>query len=265
MATTTEDKAQYDGVATSYNSYDELPMARLEAELIRTALGDCTSLRILDLGGGTGTHARQAIAAGAVLVDVADISEGMMAEGKKMEAQTGRLPDGGEIRWHVADAAKPLAEQEGASGVLGAGQYDVVMANWVFDHAGTVEDLTGMWQNIVTGLKKGGRFVGIRVIGPGIYAKHVALGTYGCKYEDIETIPNGFKCKVTLMTSPPFSFSGAALEDSYDMINNIPKELGMTDFQTVPTEDAEIVKKDPAFWKEHLDAPLFAVVTATKA
>jgi len=255
----TADKTQYDNVATEYKSYDDLPMAKLEAQLIRTALRDCSGLKVLDLGGGSGTHARQAVDAGAEIVDVADISEAMMQIGKDIAAQTGHKDS---IRWHTADASKPLAEQ--ATGLLPPAQYDVVLANWVFDHAHTVEDLRGMWTNIASSLKPGGRFVGIRVTRPGIWADYVKEGKYGCKYEDIGEIPGGVKCLVTLMTDPPFSFGGTMMADSYDMINAIPRELGMVDFETVPTEEMDIVRKDPEFWRQHMEEPLFAVVTARR-
>ena len=261
-----QEKTQYDGVATDYKSYDDLPMAKLEHELIRTALGDCTGLKILDLGGGSGTHARQALNAGASLVDVADISEAMMQIGKDIEASSASShpPGRGELRWFAADAGKPLAEQ--GAGVLPAGSYDVVMANWVFDHAHTIDDLKGMWSNIVSSLKPGGRFVGIRVTKEGIWADYVLkTGKYGCRYEDVAEIPGGVECKVFLLTDPPFTFGGTMMEDSYARINAIPKEMGLKDFQTVPTEEAEIVKKDKEYWQEHLDQPLFAVMTAVKA
>lgn len=265
MATvSTSEKKQYDGVAAEYKSYDELPMARLEAELIRTALGDCTGLCILDLGGGSGTHARQAVAAGARLVDVADISEEMMRIGKDIDAAQ---VDGGasrarNIRWHVADATRPLADQ--AADILPAGQYDLVMANWVFDHAHTVQDLEGMWENIAAYLKPGGRFIGIRVIAPGIWAEHTQNGTYGCVYEDVEKIPGGVRCKVILTTNPPFSFGGTMMEDSYGMVNDIPRRFGIADFKIVPAEEAHVVRESPEFWKEHIERPLFAVVTGRK-
>jgi len=259
-----QEKTQYDGVADDYKSYDDLPVAKLEAELIRTALGDLTGLKVLDLGGGSGTHARQALNAGAELVDVADISEAMMQIGKDIEASAPPRSGGGRIRWFTADAGKPLAEQ-GAE-VLPPGSYDVVLANWVFDHAHTVDDLKGMWANIASSLRPGGRFVGIRVIKEGIWADYVKTsGKYGCRYEDIGEIPGGVECKVILLTNPPFTFGGTMMEDSYARINEIPKALGVTDFQTVPTEEAEIVKGDPEFWKEHLAEPLFAVQTAVKA
>jgi toxoflavin synthase len=255
-----QDKAQYDTVAVEYASYDELPMAKLEGELIRTALGACPGAAVLDLGGGSGTHARAALAAGASRVDVVDISDGMMGIGKELAEKAG-VAD--KINWDVADASKPLMEQ-GVTILLGAGQYDIVMANWVFDHAHSFEDLTGMWANIVTALKPGGKFLGIRVTRPGIFAEYVSTGKYGCRYEDIQEIPGGWSMMVFLLTNPPFSFGGTVMSDSADMTNEIPKKMGMTDFKLVPTEEAEIIKKDPDFWKEHLELPLFAVVTATK-
>jgi toxoflavin synthase len=183
----------------------------------------------------------------------------MMQIGKDIEEKAGR---NGRIRWHLADASKPLSEQ--ATDLRATGKYDIVMANWVFDHAHSVEDLTGMWENIVASLKSGGRFLGIRVIRPGIWADHVKEGKYGAKYDDIADIPGGVKCRVILMTDPPFSFGGTMMRDSYDMINKIPQELGMENFEAIPAEDMEIVKGDLEFWKEHLEEPLFSVITATK-
>jgi len=259
----TQHKDQYNTVATQYSSYDDLPMSDLECELIRTALGDCTNASVLDLGGGSGTHARAAISAGAARVDVVDISDGMMGVGKELAAKAGMAD---KIRWATADASKSLASQGGAGDVvLGLGGYDIVMANWVFDHAHTVDDLKGMWSNIVSALKPGGRFVGIRIVRDGIFADYVKWGKYGCKYENIEEIPGGYSCMVYLMTDPPFSFGGTMMRDSFDMINEIPTGLGMVDFGVVPAEETETIKKDPAFWKEHLEEPLFVVVTARKA
>lgn len=51
-------KSQHNTIAAQYGTYDDLPTSRLEAEIVRIALGDCTGLKILDLGGGTGIYAR---------------------------------------------------------------------------------------------------------------------------------------------------------------------------------------------------------------
>jgi SAM-dependent methyltransferase len=114
-----------------YASYDQLPLAKLEAELVAKAIGDCAGLTVLDLGGGEGQYARKAIELGAELVDVLDISPAMLALGIEAEAKIGRE---GKIRWFEADATKALDRVP-----LIPGGYDVVMCNWLFDHATTGE------------------------------------------------------------------------------------------------------------------------------
>jgi len=257
------DKKQYDhnNVAAGYKLYENgFTMNKLEFELIRTALGDCTGLKILDLGGGLGTHARQAIEAGADFVHVVDISESMIEIGKGIAAQAGLE---GRIRWNVADATIPLAEQ-GVTGVLGPGAYDVVMANWVFDHANTEDDLRGMWANIASSLKPGGKFLGVRCVSSGFNADHVSNGKYGVKFDDFKEIPGGARCTIIILNDPPTIFESTTMADSYNMTNDIPKGLGMIDFEIVPAEKAEVIKSDPEFWKEYLEAPHFAVVTAKR-
>jgi predicted RNA methylase len=254
-------KDQYNEMAIEYNSYQELPVARLEAELIRTALGDCTGLAVLDLGGGSGSYARMAVRAGARQVDVVDISDAMMQIGKEIETKSSGQS---RIRWLLADVTKPMADQ--GVDVLPPGQYDIAMANWLFDHAHTVNDLRGMWMNIATSLKPGGKFIGIRAVAPGIFAEHnVKAGKYGCLRTEIRTIPGGLECTATLLTNPPFSVGVTLMEDSYNMTDAIPRQLGMMGFGTVPKLETEVVKRDLEFWREHLDEPEFAVVTATRA
>ena len=69
-------KKEYDHCAVTYGDYSSLPSGQLESQHIKIALGDCTGLTILDLGGGTGVHAREAIALGAASVDLVDIAPG---------------------------------------------------------------------------------------------------------------------------------------------------------------------------------------------
>lgn len=70
-----------------------------------SALGDCTGAHVLDLGGGTGLRARQALEAGAASVDVVDLSPEIMRVGEEETAET--LP----IRWFTADVSKPFADE----------------------------------------------------------------------------------------------------------------------------------------------------------
>ena len=127
----TPEEPQYDSIAQSYASYDSLPLAKLEHELVTKAIGDCTGLTVLDLGGGNGQYARKAIELGAELVDVVDISSAMLEVGIEIEQKLGRE---GKIRWFEADAAKAMHHLP-----LMPDGYDVVMCNWLFDHAETDE------------------------------------------------------------------------------------------------------------------------------
>ena len=131
---TTAEEPQYDSIAQSYASYDSLPLAKLEHELVTKAIGDCTGLTVLDLGGGNGQYARKAIELGAELVDVVDISPAMLEVGIEIEQKLGRE---GKIRWFEADASKAMHHLP-----LMPEGYDVVMCNWLFDHAETDEAST---------------------------------------------------------------------------------------------------------------------------
>ena len=207
MTTASGEKEQYDEMAVEYNSYEDLPVARLEAELISTALGDCTGLTILDLGGGSGSYARMAVRQGAHRVDVVDISEAMMQIGQTIEATSPTSssssspslspsssssstppPNPTRINYILADATTPLTSQS-PPGLLPPGSYDIAMANWLFDHARSPADLHSMWSNIATFLKPhgAGKFIGIRAIAPGIFSSHnLTDGKYGCLRSEVQ-------------------------------------------------------------------------------
>ncbi|KAK1834084.1 Ubiquinone/menaquinone biosynthesis C-methyltransferase UbiE [Podospora conica] len=255
----TPDKKQYNSVATQYDSVEDVPCSKIEAQLIRTALGNCTGLAVLDIGGGTGLHARRAIDdANAAVVDVVDISREMLRAGEAIEAKLGRQ---GRIRWLEADATRPLSEQIGES--LRPGGYDVVMANWVFDHATSMADLKAMWENIAANLKPGGRFLGVRV--RSLHAGYMKPGKYGATFSDMEEIPGGWKYRVGVLTNPPFDFGGTSMTETLDLVDEIPRQLGLVDFEVVPPDEAEVVKEDLEFWADFVKDPNLAVVVARKA
>lgn len=253
------DKKQYNSVAQQYDSVEDLPCSKIEAELIRAALGDCTGLTVLDLGGGTGLHARRAIDdAKAAAVDVVDISSEMLRIGEGIEAKLGRQD---RIRWLEADASRPLGEQIGEK--LRPGGYDVVMANWVFDHATSMADLRAMWKNIAANLKPGGRFLGVRV--RSVQAEYMKLGKYGATFSDLEEMPGGWKYRVGFLTNPPFEFGCTSMTETLEVVDKIPRELGLVDLAIVPPEETEVVKRDLELWADFVKEPNLAVVVARKA
>ncbi|KAK4465823.1 Ubiquinone/menaquinone biosynthesis C-methyltransferase UbiE [Cladorrhinum samala] len=245
---------QYDTFAQSYESIECLPISRIESALIDSALGDCTGLSILDLGGGSGMHARRAVAqANAASVDVVDISKEMLRVG-----QSTTSPNSDRIRWLEADVSKPLSPTLG----LKEGGYDVVMANWVFDHATSEEALTGMWANIVQSLKPGGKFLGVRVLFP--ESEYITKGKYGVTFTKREEIAGGWKYEIGCLTDPPFSFWSTSMRSTLDLDHEIPKRLGLDQFEVVDYQETELVKSDPGFWEELVRDPSLAVVVARK-
>ncbi|KAK4182159.1 Ubiquinone/menaquinone biosynthesis C-methyltransferase UbiE [Podospora australis] len=257
------EKKQYDTFAAKYSNVTDLPCSKIEADLIRTALGDCTGLSVLDIGGGSGLHARRAIdEANASSVDVVDISQEMLRVGQTIPTQK----EGGldRIHWLEADASKPLAEQISGDQKLKEGGYDVVMANWVFDHATSLADLRGMWENVVGQLKSGGKFLGVRVYN--MKPEYMVHGKYGATFSEIEEIPGqpGLKYVCGCLTDPPFSFGCTSMEETLTLADTIPKELGLVDLKVVPFEETDTVKADPEFWGEFLKSPNLAVVVGRK-
>jgi len=229
---TTPDEPQYNSIGQKYDAITDLPCNKLEQELIRSALGDCTGLKILDLAGGTGLKALQAIYAGAAAVHVVDISSAMVEAAAARQETLGN--DKGRIQAYVADCSKPLADQ-GLS-VLEQASYDIVMAHWLFEYAQSPEDLRAMWQNIAAYLKPERSFLGIRSVW-GVDAEYLKEGLYGAVVTQMEKTEDGCKYRVRFKTEPPVEFCCTPLRSSLSLDETIPRELGLTDFAVVEAEE----------------------------
>ena len=74
-----------------------------------------------------------------------------------------------------------------------------MIANWLVGHAGIVEDLTGMWDNIAASLKAKGRFGGVRYLEAGVFGPLATDGRkYGVNYSDHIRADVGLELTVTL-------------------------------------------------------------------
>jgi toxoflavin synthase len=251
MSTADQVKKDYDDHAAAYADYHVFPSGIIESELLTAAMGDCTGLKGLDLGGGNSHRAREAVEAGAAAVDVVDLSPEMLRIGEDLEKSLGRNC----IRWLLADIAKPMDD-------FPLQEYDLVMANWVFDHAGSIEELEAMWINVVKYLKPGGRYFGVRVASP--RSEAYREGKYGVRFKDHQDIPGGVKYRYEIMQDPPFDFEATSMEISYSGSTEMHEKFGLHDVKTVPYEEMECIKKNPEFWELFLKDPPLAVITAKK-
>ncbi|KAK3987604.1 Ubiquinone/menaquinone biosynthesis C-methyltransferase UbiE [Cladorrhinum sp. PSN332] len=255
MAATIPPPKQYDTFAPSYATIESLPTSQIEAQLIRTALGDCTSLSVLDLGGGHGMHARRAVEeANAASVDVVDISKEMLRVGQAIPS-----PRSDRLGWFEADVSKPIPADLGLKEV---GSYDVVMANWVFDHATNEEQLRGMWENVARYLKPRGKFLGVRV--RHLKSEYLEQGKYGVRFVEHEEISGGWKYVCECLTEPKFQFGCTSMNATLELDHEIPRGLGLDGFEVLDLGGTELVRGDPGFWDEFVRKPSLAVVVGRK-
>ncbi|KAK8063305.1 hypothetical protein PG996_007957 [Apiospora saccharicola] len=279
-------RQDYDEQASMYNVLLQWPFGQLESQLFASAVGRddfCRGATVLDLGGGTGLRARQALEAGAARVDVVDFSDEMMAVGRRDgEALLGDSESARRLRWFHGDATKPLfgggsyctaetgrGRKEGAGtvGVPGLSPpYDVVMANWVFDHVDKPEVLEAIWQNIAAAVGPGGRFVGVRACDPRCEA--MISGRYGPTCQDFAEFPKGLYYSSTIPSTgegqPAIHLENASLEVSYSGSTEMHERHGFGDVEIEPCGELDVVRADPDFWQAWIDQPGFVVVKARK-
>jgi ubiquinone/menaquinone biosynthesis C-methylase UbiE len=253
MSNPDQAKQDYDSIADDYNNrYAPTVTGALEGQLIEAALGDLTGLTVLDVGGGSGTHARTAVEQGAVAVDIIDVAPGMLKAAADTEKTLGRNV----MRFFEADAGKPLTHlplrEEG---------YDVVMANWVLDYAGTPDLLEAMLRSAVGHLKSGGLFLGIRVANP--HSRNLKSGKYGVMLQRLEPILGGVKYTVKVI-DPPIEIEASALDMICSGSPEVYEKAGLTHVEIIPYEVAGVVQKNPEFWKDFVEDPFFAVTKAVK-
>lgn len=247
----TEDaiQANYAKNAAAYDQFATLSLGLLEQQLFDLSIKDCDGLKVLDLGGGTGARARDALKAGARVVDVVDISREMMHFGQEYEKSIGRDC----INWYHGDASKSLEH-------LSLGPYDMVIANGVFDHAHNDEELEMMWHNSAAYLEPGGLVIANRNNPKSPSAAH---GKYGVILKDFEDFAGGFAYRYRMITDPPLEFGSLALNSYYRGSLEIPGKF-FKDFQTVQWEETPVVKADPEFWKDYLADPILYIFTARR-
>lgn len=241
-------ESTYNNNAGAYDQFLNMPLGVLEQQLFDLCIVKCEGLTVLDLGGGTGNRARDALKAGARAVDVVDISHEMMRQGKEYEKSIGRDC----IKWYHGDVSKPLDH-------LPLGSYDMVIANGIFDHAHGIDELDGMWRNAAAYLKPGGRLIANR---NNPLSRAAVGGKYGVVFGGFKDIPGGFTYKYHMKTQPPLEFESIGLETYHSGSLDIPARY-FQDFQNVSWEETPVVKADPDFWKDYLADPILYIFTST--
>ena len=253
-------KTQYDNIASHYASIEVLPGEMVATKLLRnTVANGPRDLKVLDLACGTGTYARMLLDMGvAKHVVGVDISREMVQVGQVMEANR---PDGSKrITFYVADCAAPLDHLS-----LAQESFDLVMGNWLFNYASNRAELAGMWHNVATYLKPGGKYIGLQ--GNMYVEDHLKWDTkYGFKCTVTGELENGRKLHAEASTEPKVEFDVYALEPG--LYKEVPVELGMREvtYREPSLQDLpDVVGENMEFWENFLESPYCVLGTALKS
>ncbi|KAK3675387.1 hypothetical protein LTR78_004897 [Recurvomyces mirabilis] len=239
----------YNAISSVYSQISKLPLMVLERQLVAHALSSCKGQTILDLGGGNGIHARKALELGASSVDVVDISSGMLKDGKTITAASGVNP--AMIRWFEGDISSTLAHLPLHK------SYDVILVGWTFDHAETEDQLLGMWRNVTTYAATGAKLINTRLAYIPKAEETDGIEKYGFLYPDYKEIPGGISYTYEAFTDPPLRCPATSLTNTldFDESKSIARQHGFRDYQVVDSEQMDVVKEDPAFWRRFVDQP----------
>lgn len=258
MATVALPQTQYDIFASQYASMEELPGEMAATCLLRNAVAKMPhGLRVLDLACGTGTYARMLLDMGvAEYVVGVDISSGMVEVGEGLEAA--RLGPK-QIEFHLADCSAPLDHLG-----LEHGSFDLVMGNWLLNYASNKAELAGMWRNVATYLKPGGKFVGLKG-NVNLQTRPTQDFKYGIRQTVIGKVEDGVKVHVEANTEPKIEFDGYLLKSN--LYEDVPIEVGMTQVvHHIPSKEdlPEGAEENMDFWQGFLESPYCALGTAMK-
>ncbi len=220
------------------------------------------SLKLLDLGCGTGDTTRPLKAlTGGTVVGV-DIAPDMLKFAQEFEDAHKQG-----IQYFVADCTKDLMQ---IPGVAALAPFDLVNASWTLGEVGTVEQLKGMIASAYGVLKKGGRFCG-HINGANLtlseYRMHERYGLFLRVNEDNEVLKEGQLMTWTIINNPkkkPLVVTNYFW--SAPLIEKLAKEVGFTEAHFIPPPypfQAEN-EYEAAFYKLSTDKPNFSMFSCTK-
>lgn len=242
--------AEYDYIAQSYQDTRQVVLSRPEIYTFDTLIGEIAGQSILELGCGEGFYTRKFKQKGAAKVLGIDLSEKMIELAKQQEA---REPLG--VEYLIRDVLE-----------LGQiGEFDVVTATFLLNHAQTQAQLLKMCQGLAVNLKSGGRFVAINhnlELSPECYPR---LEKYGRRQMMKGPRQEGTPITVTIFnvteetTFIDFYLSQATYEWAF-------QQVGLTEIIWHPLRVSleDIQKFGQAFWQDLIDYPTFVVIEGVK-
>ncbi|KAI8631245.1 S-adenosyl-L-methionine-dependent methyltransferase [Xylariaceae sp. FL1651] len=265
MAEERPTSTQYDALATSYDLIWQTPAVRPLLPLLTStiaALGPFTNASVLDLACGTGLGLRLLRRAGASTLVGIDISAEMLS----VAALTVPLAS-----LHAADCSKPLSHIPG----LQPASFDVVLGMWLLNYCPSSAEMAGMWANVATYLRPGGRFVGIIENPEIVHPVGLRSFKYGAMESGLTELENGqgWRVHVAFATEPRIEFDAFRLRK--DVMEAEARSAGM-DQLTYGKPDWDEVRavisegvggeegREESWWTDLVEEAPNLVLTATR-
>ncbi|MFF7454710.1 class I SAM-dependent methyltransferase [Kitasatospora sp. NPDC008115] len=239
---------QFDPLGDMYEEMFRLPWrTHLESPSVFRVLDGAAHRRVLDLGCGTGLYSREMKRRGAAHVVGYDISEGMIAVARRLEAAE---PLGIEYV-----TTPPLSEE---------GRFGTVLGVYVLPYAEDRAALVDLCAVAARALRRGGRFVTLPV-NPDFHGGRAYYERYGLRLYDAE--PRADASRVTLelcfgrydQRITARHWTGATLEEAL-------RETGFGEISWpgfVVSEEG-LARFGEEFWRPYLDCPHAAIITCRK-
>jgi SAM-dependent methyltransferase len=239
--------SQYDDIGVRYNGMKDLPAAAVEIASFRSALGNISGSKALDLACGAGYYTGILLENGAQSVIGYDNSPGMI------KAAQAAFEGKSNAEFRLSDCSVRLEVPEGDN------YFDVLVAAWFLNYASEEAELLTMCENITRNLKPGGKFIGI-LPNMKLDLREPLDPRYGLTVRAIKEVRDGWRCRLTAFTEPLVEFEMYHLREHIFM--NCFEKAGMKDFKMMPLVIPKEGREE-GYWDVYEDRPHLCIFTAT--
>jgi toxoflavin synthase len=247
-------KAAYDDIVKQYKKYRKKSLTRpIVLNTLMHLVGDVKGKTFIDLGCGEGCWTRTIMRIGALKAVGVDISKEMIDLASHQEKEE---PSG--IEYICRDVC----------GLGKIGEFDLVIANYLLNHAQTKEQLIEMCKSIYANLKPGCRFIGLNnslELSPRFYPHLERYGIRMRVQNASETLKEGDAIKITLFCDD-IEFSITDYYLSRSTYESALKSAGFKDIRwhqpVIPDEVIQLHGRE--FWQNYIDYPPIIGIECTK-
>ncbi|MCH9709257.1 MAG: methyltransferase domain-containing protein [Actinomycetia bacterium] len=230
-----------------------LPVYQVDTFSLLRLVGDVSGKKVLDVACGEGHFTRLLRQAGAAKVTGLDISTRMIELARQHEA---RQPLG--IEYVVGDASTVADPPQ---------DFELVACAYLMVYARSRAELARMCTGLASRVRPGGRFVTINV-NPSIYHydPEADYRKYGFEVRLADHVYEGAPIDFTVLVGA----SGLHIRNYYLPIEAYRSELEAAGFVDVavhrPVVPPEaLAAREPGFWDELIDRPVFSLIECVKA